>query len=258
MLEGKTNKQILRGFLAAEMLAFYAALLAVILSQLPPLYEIFEKAKAEISMDGWVTISHGLGQPRAMLPITISNDGSATLIVDSINCELINIATKKTWKMKAVTYVDQSSVQPFVQTREIPLGRLRRVPNSQWSETIHCVTQPSPAQVEAYQSIFMEMTDYLNSLPRLSPDSPAVVFPDEIWTKAREQFEVNFGLTPGDYVIKLSIFGDLNEEASHTSNKFQVSRGDITKLKRHVNSYKFGGGIIVPGNGSYDVSKVIN
>ncbi|PJI91283.1 hypothetical protein BC777_0107 [Yoonia maricola] len=247
----------MKRFFSPDLLAVYLAGTAIILSQLPPIYQLFQKPEAEITADGWLSITHALGRPQVYLPVTVSNDGSATLTVEEISCSLMNLDNGNIWPMKVTSFVDQSTVQQFQPAREIPIGRLRVLPNSRWSETVHCAVNPTADQLSRLQLIGLQMTDYLNSQPRVIPaTSEPVEFPQDIWMPAQDMFEEAFILEVGSYAIEISILTDEAISSSHVSSSFILDASDISILRRHLDQYKYGGGVIFPIPNSLSVTKV--
>ncbi len=70
-------------YLKPEFLAVYVSLVAVLLSQFPPIYQLFSKAEPSIVLDRFVTIGHNLGRKILYVPITISNTGDKSLVVSA-------------------------------------------------------------------------------------------------------------------------------------------------------------------------------
>jgi hypothetical protein len=248
----------MRHFFSVQFLGVYVASLAVLLSQMPPLYEYFKRSKPEITTDGSLSFSHVLGRPRAYLPITISNDGSAALTVENVNCNLIHVQTGKTWSMQALTFVDQSSVKPFTAAREIPIGRPRVQPYNVWSKIVQCAVPPTPAQLQKIQTIGLSMTVFRYSAHTADPKIQGrVEIPEEIWGPAREEFIQTFDIVAGTYSIEISLVDAKSDITKTQTSEFEILENDISILVRHVDEFKYGGGIVVPVNAALSINKVI-
>lgn len=61
------------------------AVLALILSQLPPIYILFKRAKLEIELPFRVQVTHRIGNPNLFFNIIITNIGGRTVKIKGIN-----------------------------------------------------------------------------------------------------------------------------------------------------------------------------
>lgn len=79
----------IKRFAQADMLAVYVAVLAIVFSQFPPIHEIFAKGEMKIDLGPRTEIYHDYGQLLIEVPMTISNSGSRSVTVRSIECMLL-------------------------------------------------------------------------------------------------------------------------------------------------------------------------
>lgn len=61
------------------------ALLALVLSQFPPLYVLFRPAQLEVEAFERIHVSHNLGEPNATLHLLITNSGGREVQIKSIS-----------------------------------------------------------------------------------------------------------------------------------------------------------------------------
>ncbi len=251
------RKLNIKRFLSVDYLGVYVAALAIFLSQIPPLYELCQKAKPKISVNNMLALSHFLGRPELYLPITITNDGSKTFTVEKVICELEHIdhtESKTTWTMRAVSYSNKARNPLDSSNNSLPLGRLRLLPNHYWSEVIECSVTPTNKQIQEERKIQGNMYLFAQTWDKNNGGGHRE-FNQKDWSTAIDIFNETFNLEAGEYKFNLTVTTSDNIPINSEPYYFTLTAADIKTLSQQKDDYKFGFGVLYPSSSIWSVVK---
>lgn len=235
-------------FLKPDFLAVYVALIALVLSQLPPLYTITQKPKLKIDFSDYVVITHLLGRTSTLVPISISNTGNGSSLISKVDCSLTT-ATGSVISFVASDYATYQPVPGVSQSTVFrPIGSVLLKSDERWTEVISCVELPTSGELELASNIVGEWTDYfalITQRPDFNPQQ-RYEFPPESVQRATDAMRDRFGLEVGEYTITIRLSDEDGKTILEQSSKLIISQSDVDRLLSHSEQYKFGIGINFP------------
>lgn len=184
-------------FLHPDMLAVYVATIAVVLSQLPPLWQLLERPKPSIEAGGVITVAHDFGQLYIEVPVTILNSGGKPILITGINC--IWVSSDDAVAMQVTHAADRTS-----QLRSWSPTTITS--NSEQVMTVVCA-QEMPAAYYAFRqaaldkviSHFSNLSDEEQYAPLPTP-LPSSIVDDIIDVTSK-----NMPFTPGHQMLSISL-----------------------------------------------------
>lgn len=246
-------------YLKPEYLAIYVSLFAVILSQFPPIYQIFSKPKPAIVLQQQATFTHNIGRTVINLPVTISNTGSKSLLISKVECNLEKLDSDYKWTANAQSYFDKNNISPLSPPVELPIGELLVDQNQRWQETIICYKIPSPAQIDIAQSILSSTNRYLSeaNANRHPNDQRWIELPEKIIDSAVQEFSKNFKLEAGDYKLSVRLISKSEETLAIHSGEMSISQSEIDRVKDVKKDYKYGFELNSPASHNSSIFKAL-
>ncbi|MEP1205994.1 MAG: hypothetical protein ABJM29_05070 [Rhizobiaceae bacterium] len=241
-------------FIRPEYLAIYVSIFAVILSQFPPVYQIFATSNPAIVLERYVTVGHNLGRTVLFVPVTISNTGGRPLIVSKVECVLEAVDSSSLWNAPAQSYIDKRSISPNSPAVELPIGQLLVRENQRWQEAVLCYKLPDLRQNRAAQLIYSETNQFISdTISNRSPaDQSLVELPASVVDSAMQELNRNFDLKPGDYRLSVRLLTAKSTILAEHSARLSLDQSEIDRLRNMRRHYQFGYGISVPHPNNLD------
>ena len=221
------------------------AILALVLSQLPPVYLLFRPRRLEVEVHSRVQITHKIGNPNVGMVVSVRNTGGRELRVRSLQ---ISIAR------------DGISLGTF------PIQNYFESPSSQ-SSVLFIPFSLRPGEVWAHGANFLNFfdrstekyaraseaalgVDIRNKVQaRPKGDDQAVIAEPELVKPFMDLFQRLFMWVPGEYIIELSVIAEPGTASFSSRYRFTMYESDSIELVSHTEDYKFGGGL------SYNVDR---
>jgi hypothetical protein len=131
-----------------EVWSTLIALFAVILSQLPPIWDMLKGVRVRLVVPESFWLWHYLGNLQLGGFLDIRNDGGRAVIISKLDFIIVDSSGKR-WNLPAQTYLSrQPSPMPDQPTPEFLLSWISLKPGEHWGETIHCFRQWSESEEE--------------------------------------------------------------------------------------------------------------
>lgn len=216
-----------------------AALVAIVLSQLPPVYLWFRPRRLEVEVHSRIQITHWVGNPNLGIVVSIRNTGGRALRIRSISMALVR---------------DNIDLGVF------PVQNYFETPASQ-SPSLFVPFELKPGETWAHGANFLRFFDRateklfrekesvlridirkkLDARPK-GDDSIVEAEPDHI-KPFLDLFEKLFIWQPGEYVLTLRVDAEPGSASFTRKYRFTLYESDNVELRSHTDEYKFGGGI---------------
>ncbi|MBO0991350.1 hypothetical protein INR38_22365 [Delftia sp. SD018] len=224
---------------------FWAALLslvAIILSQLPPVHLILRPRRLEVEVHSRIRIAHLVGNPTAGIVISIRNTGGRSLRVDSIGLQLSR-DRDPSFLLAGLNYFETPTSQTAVLFVPFTLR-----PGDTWSHAIFFGNDLDRQTEKLYrQSVSTLTADIQKKIAARAPsDNQPVVAAPELVEPFHELFRKLFIWQPGEYIAKLQVKAQPGFASFFKQYRFTLYESDTQELLSHTADYKIGGGICYP------------
>ncbi|MEO8188534.1 MAG: hypothetical protein ABI580_14355 [Burkholderiaceae bacterium] len=226
-------------FLDWTFWAAVLALVAIVLSQLPPLHLLFRPKRLEVEVHSRIGVTHKVGNPNASMVVSIRNTGGRELRVKGL---VLNIARdgKPLLSLPAQNYFETPS-----STSSVLFVPFTLKPGETWAHSV------------AFLNVFDRLTDKyfrerLSALDsdirqklreRPQDDNNAVAANSFLVRPFLELFEKLFVWLPGEYVVELQVHAEPGSASYTKKYRFTLYESDVADLRSHLDDYKFGGGL---------------
>jgi hypothetical protein len=221
---------------------FWAAvlsLIAIVLSQLPPLRILLRPKRLEVEVHSRINITHMVGNPNASVVISIRNTGGRQLRVKAM-CLNISRDGKPLMSLPAQNYYETLSSQ---------------------SSILFVPFMISPGETKSHNVIFLNYFDRLTeknfreSISKLDSnirkklhersegDKNQVIPEQELVQPFFELFTKLFVWQPGEYVAELVVNTEPGSASFSKKYRFTIYESDTAVLNAEVEGYQYGEGL---------------
>jgi hypothetical protein len=219
--------------------AAVVAMLALVLSQLPPVFLWFRPKKIDVEVNSRIQVTHKVGNPNIGMYVSLNNTGGRVLKIRSSQVQIWrdgNILCS----LPAQNYFETPSATapvlfvPFI---------LR--PGESWGRVINFLNFFDRSTERFYrESEALLLSDIRKKIEAKSKDdvSLAVAEPDLV-VPFETLFEKLFIWTPGEYAIELVVDADPGSASFSSKYRFTLFESDSAELRSYAEDYKSGGGI---------------
>ena len=224
------------------------ALVALILSQLPPLRDIAKGIDVAMNVDPVASLTtHSLGSPSLIAHVGLENVGGLPVTVYQIGCLLrSNKPLPKQWQMRAHSAA-RAGQNPFAQSSFLPLGWISIKPGDVWSGVVRCDHSPPETHFQAFLKLRDEFDkDIQGKLNRrIAPIPQPAQASTELTARASSLFREHFDLHSGSYdlVIQVALSDGRRLEVLRS---LHLSDFDIRQLGQLKDDFRFGEGVVYP------------
>ncbi len=220
--------------------AVIVALIAVFLSQIPPIKHLLKKAKLEIEPYSKINITHKLGNPNLQLHLILTNIGGRKIRVKDINISLSR-DNKHLITLPALNYLQNQNDQTNLLFTTFSL-----LPNQEWAHITNFLNTYNREDEKEYHIIEGDMiADYREKQKELNgnKDGHEIEHPKELIDKAFSFFNSKFIWEAGEYQMKIDV--KTNNDIANISKeyRFTIFETQTEQLKAITEYYRLGGGI---------------
>lgn len=215
------------------------ALLALALSQLPPVLLWFRPRKLEVEVHSRALVGHKVGNTNFSSYVSVRNTGGRALRIHGMKVALTR-DSKPLGQLPAQNYFETPSSQSTVLFVPFTLQ-----PGEQWAHTTNFLQLFDRSTEQLYrQSESSLRSDIHRKLgQRSDTDKQPVVAEPELVQPFLDLFNRLFVWLPGEYVAELTVDVEPGSASFVKKYRFTLFESDSAELRSHVNDYKFGGGI---------------
>jgi hypothetical protein len=221
---------------------FWAAalsLLAIVLSQLPPLHLLLRPKRLEVEVHSRIQLTHMAGNPNASVVVSIRNTGGRQLRVKSVTLGVSRDAHAQI-VLPGQGYFETPSAVSSVLFVPFTLK-----PGETWAHSITFVNT-FERQIE---KLFREKLSTLDGdLRRKLRDRPeenreAVVADPANVAPFIDLYRRLFAWYPGEYIAELTVSAEPGSASFKKRYRFTLFESDTEDLRAYQDDYKFGVGL---------------
>lgn len=232
------------------------ALLALVLSQLPPVHQLLKRRALRIVVPEYFSLYHFLGNLNLLGFVALHNIGGKTLTVAKIDC-LVR-GESNVWHLPGLMYqsrlpqgpAGQQNVEFFVEWTVLK-------PDDHWSETVHFFKPWSFQEEEDAAEIISKIKNNITAkLDQRPPDAPKkLVEADEsLVEEAKGFFKKRFTLSKGNYRVVIAALSEKKELLAARGFDFTLFDNHIKTMRSAAEDYKIGAGIYYPADPSKQIA----
>lgn len=230
------------------------AIIALILSQIPPIKTWFKIKKPLITTSPSLSISHYFGSPDIILYISLENESSQPIKIKKMELSIKKLRYEVI-TIDAFTVFEkldspiQKAFSPFTIKSE-----------SEWSHNVKFFSPFKNSDEKEYKRLFYDTRDHFNKKQKLAQNEKTesiinqtqpTEIPDNLSRELDEFYKSNIFWEEGDYEITLNIITGDNSTSSSTNFSILLLERDIIELNDVFSRYKYGNTIIYPENNAY-------
>jgi hypothetical protein len=142
----------MKKFFSTDYLGVYIAGAALVLSQLPPLYQWFGTSNVDLKLGREIEFSHNLGRVHVFVPLSFANTGTEHATIESISCELLHSDTNDIWNfvVDEIQYTNEGGTYFWARERleadtDFPVTIFcDQVVSNEWLEQLDELTSQDP------------------------------------------------------------------------------------------------------------------
>lgn len=226
------------------------ALLALVLSQLPPLHVLFRRARLEAEAYVHMHITHKVGNPNAQLHLILSNSGGREIRIRQIELQFKR-GNEDSFSLPAKNYLQSPGDKEAVLLTSFKLK-----PGEEWAHIVNFLNFFSRQDEKTYRQLESNLRqDILAKRETLEDKNQNVAADPSNVTPLLNFFEQKFRWFPGEYEMTLSV---KTEPANTMKDKrfcITLFESDSQELSDYKHDYRFGFGVSL--NSSRHVGVII-
>jgi len=228
------------------------ALLALILSQLPPLRELLKHRELRIVVPETVSLYHFMGNLQISGFLALHNVGGRSITVQKVECVLLD-DDGHPLRLPAQTYWSRAQA---ASGQELFIGWIHLSPSEHWAESVHFYkvwsVQDEEDSAKIVTSIRDDITAKRAAATTYLPNSPDA--DDKLAKDAKDFFEKHFNLTKGNYRLLIAAISEKTDVVAVRGFDFTLYDHHIRALRSVADDYKTGAGIYYPVSDPYKSS----
>lgn len=225
------------------------AVLALILSQLPPVRQLIRGKKLRLAVSELVGVTHSFGNTNMNLWVDLENTGGRTITIKRIKC-FLKLLNGPTQVLTAMTYYLTES---FSQDKEVqlPLSEIALKPGDRWSGFLHLWdvntwTRATEAKFKAVKRAFQEDLDKkLAALANVPIDKrPLVEIEPPLQREAEEIVKNVRRLDQGEYRFWVSAYEQESGSPIQVAGyEFTLFEADVSQIFENLSDFRYGFGV---------------
>jgi len=235
------------------------SLIAIALSQLPPVHIMLRRAKLDVEAYSRIVINHKVGNPNVQLHLILSNIGGRTVKVKSI-CLEFKRGIEDGFTLPAQNYFQQPADK-----ESVLLTSFKLKPADEWGHVVNFLNFFSRTEEKEYRQIESNLrTDILNKLNKRkmlaeslskndpiakidhvmsSTESDFVTASDDKVQPVLTFFDKKFRWLPGEYSISLKVQAEPASASITKQFRVTIFESDSNELLEFREDFKFGAGV---------------
>lgn len=214
------------------------AVIALILSQLPPIHILLRRAKLDVEAYSRMHLTHKVGNPNAQLHLIISNPGGRELRIKGIELRLRR-GTEDEFVLPAQTYLQSPGDKETVLLTSFKLK-----PKEEWAHIVNFLNFFSRQDEKSYRQLEANLRQELLAKREALVDKNIIVTADDENVQPLIKFfESKFRWLPGEYELTLQV--QVEPERASLSRRYRITlfESDSKELTDYRDDYKYGFGV---------------
>jgi hypothetical protein len=218
--------------------AVVVAAIAIVLSQLPPIYTLVKRAKLEMELYTRIHLTHKVGNPNVQLHLILSNVGGRSIKVKGMTLKLKRDGSDVA-VLPAQTYLQDPNGKTTVLLTSFVLKS-----KDEWAHFVNFLNYFARADEKRYrsaESILKQEIFNKKGLPEYK--DRLVEADDQHITEFMAMFNEKFVWYPGEYEVLISVQTSNKKADIEKKHRFTLFESDTGELSKAKDEYKFGDGI---------------
>lgn len=216
-----------------------AALLAIVLSQLPPVILWFRPRRLEVDVHSRIQLTHKVGNPNLSMYVSTTNTGGRALQVRAMTLKLFRDG-EFVGTFPAQNYFETPSSQQSVLFVPFTLK-----PGEDWAHGTSFLNFFDRATEKFYRgsesALKADISEKLRE--RGEDDNRPVAAEERLVAPFYQLFDKLFIWTPGEYIVELMVDAQPGQASFKKKYRFTLYETDSAELRSHINDYPYGGGV---------------
>ncbi|MHC6218648.1 hypothetical protein ACVQEN_15565 [Stenotrophomonas acidaminiphila] len=222
--------------------AIIPAVLAIILSQIPPVRMIFRRSRLTMQVHQIAMVNHFVGLPIVQVYVTIKNKGGKAAHVKGISINVLRDGGS-VFRATGETYFESTAAKDSVLFVPFDLE-----PEQRWSHLLNFGALLDRHEQRRFEgekrALQIDISDKLEQRKHENPENIEVVkAEDAVVSPLLQRFDRYFVWSAGEYTMNLLVAVE-DGQACEQSYRFTIFEGDEAELKSHVDSYATGSGVL--------------
>jgi len=219
--------------------AVVIAAIAVLLSQLPPVYVWFRKAKLDLELYSKISITHKVGNPNLQIHLIINNVGGRKIRIKDISASITRDGSS------VATLPAQNYLQNQNDESTLLFTTFSLKPNGEWAHIVNLLNFFDRDDENAYRTMEANMlADFRQKRDAAVEEPKAPIEIDNALVQPFHDFLNNhFIWNAGEFQLTVNVSTDQDKANVTKSYRFTVFESHTGQLKAITEHYKYGGGI---------------
>lgn len=218
--------------------AVVVAALALVLSQLPPIYQLVRRAKLGIEIYTRAHLTHKIGNPNVQLHIILSNAGGRSVPVRGVA-----LAIRRDGKDIAVLPA-QNYLQDPNSERTVLFTRFSLKPREEWAYIVNFLNYFSRTDEKKYRAAELALKNDIMSKRQLAENKDTLVEADHAYVEPLiAMFNDKFIWQPGEYQIRIAVDAVPRRAGLEKTYRFTLFESDSAEFTAAKDDFRTGDGI---------------
>jgi len=226
-------------YLDWQFWAALAAFLALILSQLPPIYLLVKPRRLDVEVHSRINVLHKVGNPNICLYVTLRNTGGRKLLIRSLRIDLSRDG-KPLLTLPVQNYFENPS-----STSPVLFVPFTLKPEDSWGHVVNFLNLFDRGTEKSFRESESKLSADIRKKLKERPagNEELVLAEPELVNPFINFFDKFFIWDTGEYVAQLIIETDHQKVSFSRQYRFMLYESDTRELREQTDDYKFGGGI---------------
>jgi hypothetical protein len=218
--------------------AVAVSVVALILSQLPPIHVLLRRAKLDLEAYSRMHLTHKVGNPNAQLHLIIGNTGGREVKVKAITLRFRR-GTEDEFVLPAQNYLQAPGDKEAVLLTSFKLK-----PTEEWGHIVNFLDFFPRKDEKEYRQLESNLRqDLLEKHEALQDKNALVAADDKNVQPLIKFFEGKFRWLPGEYELTLQIHAEPAKASFTKRYRITLFESDAKELEDYRNDYKYGFGV---------------
>lgn len=214
------------------------AFLALVLSQLPPLYSLFRRGKLKLEAYERLNLSHLMGNSNAQLHLIVMNEGGRPVRVKQMTLTFRREA-EPPWELKGRGYYQSIGDASAVLLTPFTIGA-----RQEWAHTVNFITPLSRQDEQRLRQLQSALRNDIQTKKALPENADSVVeaAPNTL-NPVLAFYQQKFKWEPGEYAVTVTIITEPSKATLTKAYRMTLFESDAADLRSYRDEYKYGLGV---------------
>ncbi|NRD72634.1 hypothetical protein HQQ94_05110 [Shewanella sp. VB17] len=217
--------------------SFLVALIALVLSQCPPIAIWFKKAKIELELYSRVCLTHKIGNPHLQIHLILRNVGGRKVRIKNIR------AIIEREKNEVANLLGQNYVPDPSNNSNVLLTSFSLAPDEEWSNLVNVLNFFGREEEKSYRDSEKKLKERIFELKKAKGNEVMCFAEDSYVLPFNEIFDSKFIWKPGEYKLSISIETDTPEVNLIQSYRFILYESQSEDMVLNKKDFNTGAGI---------------